>query len=119
MGKMTLYGISNCDTVRKVRRFLDQREAAYDFVDVREDTPDHAHIESWLAAFGESLVNKRSTTYREHKEAILAALAQGDEAVVAVLHEYPTLIKRPVIEVDDKPELLGWQEDKLLALIKN
>ena len=117
MGKITLYGISNCDTVRKVRRFLEQRKVEYDFVDVREDAPDDGHIASWLSAFGEALVNKRSTTYRERKAAVLAALAQGDDAVVVLLRKHPTLIKRPVIEVEGKPELLGWQEDKLAALV--
>ena len=117
MEKITLYGISNCDTVRKVRRFLEQSDVAYDFVDVRESTPDDAQLLSWLEAFDEELVNKRSTTYREHKEVILDAIAQDDKAVITVLREYPTLIKRPVIEIGGRPELLGWQEDKLSALI--
>ncbi|MBV7433784.1 Spx/MgsR family RNA polymerase-binding regulatory protein [Cardiobacteriaceae bacterium TAE3-ERU3] len=114
---ITLYGISNCDTVRKVRRFLEQNEVTYDFVDVREEMPSEARLSSWLAKFGEALVNKRSTTYREHKAVILEALAQGNEAVIAVLREYPTLIKRPVIEIAGEPALLGWQEDKLTSLI--
>ena len=117
MKKITLYGISNCDTVRKVRRFLEQNKVTYAFVDVREEVPSETQLSSWLEKFGEALVNKRSTTYREHKTSIIEALAQGERAVVTSLQTYPTLIKRPVIEVDGKPELLGWQEDKLTTLV--
>lgn len=118
MKKIAVYGISNCDTVRKVRHFLAQQDVNYDFIDVREQTPDDAHLHSWLNEFGEALVNKRSTTFREHKTIVLEAMTQGADAIVKLLHEYPTLIKRPVVEVDGKPELLGWQEEKLALLIE-
>jgi len=98
---MKLYGISTCDSVRKARRILDQRGAHYQYIDLRQNPPDDALLRDWFARFGSALVNKRSTTYREHKAAVLAAEAAGDDALIALLHKYPTLIKRPVISRDD------------------
>lgn len=116
MGKVTLYGITNCDTVRKVRRYLKQAGLSHQFVDLREQAPSEARLSSWLSAFGDTLVNKRSTTYREHKAEVVNALEQGESALIAVLQKYPTLIKRPVTEVDDQPYALGWEEERLAAL---
>jgi len=64
---MKLYGISTCDSVRKARRILDQRGAHYQYIDLRQNPPDDALLRDWFARFGSALVNKRSTTYREHK----------------------------------------------------
>ena len=98
---MKLYGIPTCGSVRKARRILDQRGAHYQYIDLRQNPPDDALLRDWFARFGSALVNKRSTTYREHKAAVLAAEAASDDALVALLREHPTLIKRPVITRGD------------------
>lgn len=98
---MKLYGIPTCDSVRKARSILDQRGTRYQYIDLRQNPPDDAVLRDWLSRFGTALINKRSTTYREHKAAVLAAEAAGDDALIALLHEYPTLIKRPVISRGD------------------
>ena len=98
---MKLYGIPTCDSVRKARRILDQRGAHYQYIDLRQNPPDDALLRDWFARFGSALVNKRSTTYREHKAAVLAAEAAGDDALIALLRQYRTLIKRPVISRGD------------------
>ena len=58
-----IYGIPNCDSVKKARQWLSNNEIDYEFVDVRENTPSKSHIDGWIATLGAApLVNKRSTT---------------------------------------------------------
>ena len=97
MSQPTLFGIPNCDTVRKARKWLDDQGLAHEFVDLRADTPSARKISEWLLAVGpERLVNRRSTTFKRLSEGDNAALKGGD--TVSVLQAQPTLIKRPVLE---------------------
>ena len=101
MSQPTLFGIPNCDTVRKARKWLDDQGLAHEFVDLRADTPSARKISEWLLAVGsERLVNRRSTTFKQLSEGDKAALEGGD--TVSVLQAQPTLIKRPVLEWDDR-----------------
>ncbi len=96
MSLPTLFGIPNCDTVRKARKWLDSHGIAHDFIDLRENTPPFSLIVSWLDAVGaEHLINRRSTTYKQLDEAQRDAL--GGDAAAELLCEHPTLIKRPVL----------------------
>ena len=61
----TLYGIKNCDTVRKARRWLDDHNVDYQFHDVREQALAAEQLHSWLQELGDSLINKRSTTWKQ------------------------------------------------------
>ena len=97
MSQPTLFGIPNCDTVRKARKWLDDQGVAHEFVDLRTDTPSARKISEWLLAVSsERLVNRRSTTFKRLSEGEKAALEGGD--TVSVLQAQPTLIKRPVLE---------------------
>ena len=97
MSQPTLFGIPNCDTVRKARKWLDDQGLAHEFVDLRADTPSAKQISEWLLAVGyERLVNRRSTTFKQLSEVDKATLEGGD--AVSVLRTQPTLIKRPVLE---------------------
>ena len=97
MSQPTLFGIPNCDTVRKARKWLDDQGLAHEFIDLRADTPSAGKISQWLLAVGsERLVNRRSTTFKRLSEGEKAALEGGD--TVSVLQAQPTLIKRPVLE---------------------
>ncbi len=97
MSQATLFGIPNCDTVRKARKWLDDQGLTHEFVDLRADTPSAAKINEWLSAVGsERLINRRSTTFKQLSEGDKAALEGGD--AVSVLQTQPTLIKRPVLE---------------------
>ena len=97
MSQPTLFGIPNCDTVRKARKWLDDQGLAHEFVDLRADTPSARRIREWLLAVGsERLVNRRSTTFKQLSEGDKAALEGGD--TVSVLRAQPTLIKRPILE---------------------
>ena len=93
---LTLYGIKNCDTVRKARKWLESEKIDFTFHDFREDGLTTETVKKWASLVNwEVLFNKRSTSFRalsdEHKTDI-------DEAkAIALMVEFPTLIKRPVL----------------------
>ena len=114
MSLPTLFGIPNCDTVRKARKWLEDRGIAHDFVDLRENTPPVSQIGIWLATLGtDRLINRRSTTYKQLDDSQRAAL-DGDAAVSA-LRQHPTLIKRPVLEWQHTL-LVGFSEQEYAEL---
>lgn len=95
-----LYGIPNCDTVRKARKWLDSHHVDHDFIDLREATPSRERLSKWLDTVGnERLVNRRSTTFKQLSDAERSVLDQSE--AVDILLTHPTLIKRPVLEWRD------------------
>ena len=97
MSQPILFGIPNCDTVRKARKWLDDQGQAHEFIDLRVDTPSTNKIIEWLAVVGaDRLINRRSTTFKQLSQGDKAALE--DDGAVSVLQAHPTLIKRPVLE---------------------
>ena len=97
MSQPILFGIPNCDTVRKARKWLDDQGQAHEFIDLRADTPSTQKITEWLAVVGlDRLINRRSTTFKQLSQGDKAALE--DDGAVSVLQAQPTLIKRPVLE---------------------
>lgn len=96
--RMKIYGIKSCDGCRKARRFLDEHGVDYQWHDLREDGIDVAVVQAWLNAVGaETLVNRRSTTWRGLSE-VERVEAMSAVGAAAFLVEHPTLIKRPVID---------------------
>ena len=94
---LTLFGIKQCDTVKKALKWLEQSGVAHTFHDIRKDGLDQQMIQRWVDALGwEVVVNKRSTTWRGLDDAVKESLSADN--VVALLLENPTLIKRPVVE---------------------
>ncbi|PSJ45752.1 ArsC family reductase [Zobellella endophytica] len=101
---ITLYGIKNCDTVKKARKWLEQHAIDYRFVDHRADGLDPVELARWLAVLGwEQLVNKRGTTYRALSDADKASL--GPDTAAARLLSSPAMIKRPLLELDGQLHL--------------
>ena len=97
MSQPILFGIPNCDTVRKARKWLDDQGQAHEFIDLRANTPSTHKITEWLAVVGaERLINRRSTTFKQLSQRDKAALE--DDGAVIVLQAQPPLIKRPVLE---------------------
>ena len=94
---ITLYGIRNCDTVKKARKWLEEREVDYRFHDVREEGLDRDTVAIWLQALGwETLVNKRSTTWKGLDQGTRESM--NDTTALEVIVEHPTLFKRPVLD---------------------
>lgn len=105
----TIYGIANCDTIRKARKWLDAHQIAYEFVDVREQLPSPSQMSLWLEKVGvEQLVNRRSTTWRNLPDSARKALECGDAQ--QILLDHPTLIKRPVLELGNEV-IVGFSAD--------
>ena len=103
----TLYGIKNCDTVKKARRWLDENQVTYQFHDLREDGLQKDQVNAWVSELGwESLVNKRSTTWKQLDDTIKATL--DDHSIVEVILASPTLIKRPLLD-DGKTRRVGFK----------
>jgi Spx/MgsR family transcriptional regulator len=105
----TLYGIPNCDTVKKAQKWLTQNNITYTFHDYRKDGLDKQLINSFLVHFSWSeLLNKRSTSYRaltqDQKDNI------DEDSIFALFIEFPTLIKRPLL-ISDNQTLLGFKAD--------
>ena len=91
-----LYGITNCDQVKRAKRWLEQNEVAYSYHDFRKDEICKAVLEKWIDQVGwETLLNRRGTTWRKLPE-IRRETIDSDN-VCALLQEYPSIIKRPVL----------------------
>ena len=96
---VTLFGIKNCDTVKKARRWLDAENIEYQFHDFRVDGISQEQIISWLQASSlETLINKRSTTWKALSDTEKASINMTN--AVPLILEHPTLIKRPLLAID-------------------
>ncbi len=98
---MTLvYGIKNCDTVKKAKKWLDDANINYQFVDFRADGIDRKKVAHWIQALGwETIVNKRSTTWKQLDQT--ARDNMDENSAIEVIMQQPTLIKRPLLESQD------------------
>ncbi|MFC7517439.1 ArsC family reductase [Herbaspirillum sp. GCM10030257] len=106
---ITLYGIPNCDTVKKARTWLDQNGVSYTFHDFKKAGLNADIVHSWLKYVPwETLVNRKGTTWRGLPEERKAAIIDARSAVALML-ETPSVIKRPVL-VDDKSAHVGFSD---------
>ena len=96
----TLYGISNCDTCRKAKNWFNENRITFDFFDFRKNELTQTKIETWIDSIGlDKLINRRGTTWRNLPDELRDKI-HGSENV-DVLNQFPTLMKRPIIEIDD------------------
>ncbi len=110
---LTVYGIKQCDTVRKALKWLDQKGTEHRFHDFRTDGLSAELLQNWLDSdFSDKLVNRRSTTWRQLSEA--QRQSEGD-ALLKLLLDHPTLIKRPVF-VADRIIAVGFNPKDLESL---
>ena len=95
---VTLYGISNCDTVRKARAWLDGQGVAYQFHDFRKAGVPQDRLAGWSRAVGwEKLVNRQGTTWRKLDPALQAEV-RDEASAQALMRAQASVIKRPVVE---------------------
>jgi len=100
----TLYGLKSCDSCRKARAWLDKRSIEYAYHDVRKDGLTAARLRQWSKQLGwETLLNKRSLTWRNVPESDREGL--NEARALAMLVEFPTLLKRPIMETEDGIEV--------------
>ncbi len=106
---VTLYGIKNCDTMKKAWSWLDAHKVPYVFHDYRVSGIDKAHLEAWCRELGwEKVLNKGSTTFRELPEADRQGL--DEQKAIALMLAQPTMIKRPVLDLGDR-RILAFKPD--------
>lgn len=98
---ITLYGIKNCDTVRKARKWLDTHNIDYQFHDFREDGLDSDAVAAWIDELGwQNLLNRRSQSWKTLDEG--ARTSMDDEAAHKAVLAHPTLIKRPLLDTGEQ-----------------
>jgi arsenate reductase len=111
--KRVVYGIPACGTVRKAQAWLAARGVAFESVDLRAAPPERAVVARWVGVFGpKALINTSGGSYRALKADQGAALdAWTPDAWIDAFTADPMLIKRPVVEVDGDPAVVGWNLD--------
>jgi Spx/MgsR family transcriptional regulator len=98
---ITIYGIPNCDTMKKARTWLDGKGVAYRFHDYRAEGIDRAHVEAWVKALGwEKVLNKASATFKNLPDADKTGL--DAKKAVALMLANPTMIKRPMLDLNGR-----------------
>lgn len=109
---MILYGIPNCDSVKKARAWLAERGIEYSFHDFKKDGLPPTNLDQWIAAVGwEQVLNRRGTTWRKLDQETRAAVIDAASAR-ALMRVHPSLVKRPVIEWDDGRITVGLEPER-------
>ncbi len=110
---LTLYGIKNCDTVKKARRWLDEQGLDYQFHDFKKDGLSHELLTHWEQAIGwDALINRRGTTWRKLPDGVRDTLSR--QTAHEVMLDNPSIIKRPVVDQDGQISV-GFSADDWAA----
>ncbi|GMQ24504.1 ArsC family reductase [Algoriphagus sp. oki45] len=112
-----VYGIKNCNTMKKALDFLDEKGVSFEFIDYKKQKPTTDLLKSFLEKTNlATLVNKQGTTYRKMDEAQKADL-ENEETALLILVENSSMIKRPVILSEDGKLLVGFDQEKFQNLL--
>jgi Spx/MgsR family transcriptional regulator len=112
---ITVYGIANCDTIKKARRWLDENGIEYRFHDYRKDGITAARLKAWADELGwEALLNRRGTTWRRLDEEQRNTINKS--RAITLMAAQPALIKRPLLDTG-KHKLLGFNADEYKRLL--
>ena len=112
--KTVIYGIPNCDTMKKARAWLESHGVAYEFHDYKKAGLERSKLDAWLKAVGwEVLLNRAGTTFRKLPESARSGLTEAK--ATRLMLEQPSMIKRPVLE-RGKTLLVGFNPEKYAAL---
>jgi Spx/MgsR family transcriptional regulator len=113
---VTIYGIKNCDTMKKARGWLDERGIDYAFHDYKAVGIDRAHLQAWTSEAGwETVLNRAGTTFRKLSEAQRNDL--DEDKAIALMMAQPSMIKRPVVEAKGRL-LIGFRPDSYDSFFK-
>ncbi|WP_298610657.1 ArsC family reductase [uncultured Thiothrix sp.] len=112
-----VYGISNCDTVRKACQWLDERAIAYEFHDFRKDGLNPVQLRAWVDELGwEQFINRRGTTWRNLPETTRNNM--NETLALAVMEDQPSIIKRPLLDLGSR-RILGFDPEEWKNLFQN
>jgi len=113
---ITMYGIPNCDTVKKARVWLDQNGVAFAFHDYKKAGIDEASLRRWVGEHGwQTVLNRAGTTFRALPETDKANIDDGK--AIALMLAHPSMIKRPVLDLGDR-RLVGFKPEIYEAILK-
>lgn len=112
----TIFGIKNCDTMKKARAWLEERSVAYDFHDYKAAGIERSQLERWAAEVGwEVLLNRSGTTFRKLPDVDKEGLTEA--RAIALMLAQPSMIKRPVLEKDGKV-IVGFKPDLYASAVR-
>ena len=115
---MIVYGIKSCDTVKKATTWLTKKKIKFEFHDYKKEGISEAKLKGWSKQVGwEKLVNKKGTTWRALVEDVQLGVTNV-KAAVALMKEKTSVIKRPLIEMDDQVMVVGFNEDEYKKVFK-
>ena len=107
---ITIYGIKNCDTMKKARAWLDQHRVAYDFHDYKSAGIDRERLEHWSKKVGwETLLNRAGTTFKKLPDKNKAGLTENK--ALSLMLAQPSMIKRPVLDLGGGKLLVGFKPE--------
>ena len=106
-----VYGLDKCDTCKKARNWLDRKQVAHEFIDYREHRVAPATLKDWAGRAGgwEKLVNRSSTTWRALPDA--RKTPGSDAEWTLLIKEYPALVRRPVLVMEDGAITQGFTDN--------
>ena len=111
---ITLYGIPNCDTIKKARKWLAENNIDYVFYDYKKQGVPEKELKAWIKQTGwQALLNTRGTTWRKLDDQEKAAV--NEQSAIKIMLENPSIIKRPVLQ-DDKTLLVGFSIEEYVKL---
>jgi Spx/MgsR family transcriptional regulator len=114
--KTTVYGIPNCDTVKKARVWLEEHGVDFEFHDFKKAGVTAPLVKGWLKYVPlDTLLNRRGTTWRGLDDDVKAS-AESEAGAIALMIEKPSVIKRPVVVVDGRVKTLGFSADNYASL---
>ena len=114
---VTIYGIKNCDTMKKARAWLDRHGIAYDFHDYKTAGIERDRLERWSKKVGwEILLNRAGTTFKKLPDKDKANVTETK--AIALMLAQPSMIKRPVLELPGGKLLVGFKPDEYGAALK-
>jgi arsenate reductase len=112
-----IYGIKNCDTMKKARAFLDKKGVAYDFHDYKTKGIERAKLEGWAKKAGwETLLNRAGTTFKKLPDKDKESVTE--KKAIALMLAQPSMIKRPVLELPGGKILVGFRPEEYAASVK-
>ena len=111
---MKIYGIPNCDTVKKAIKFLNNKDIEFEFINFKKNIPTKKEIMNWKKSFNDWPVNKKGRTYKQLSESFESS---SNEQKIALIQENTSLIKRPIIEYSNGTVLFGFNEKELDQLL--
>lgn len=113
-----MFGIKNCDTIKKARKWLEAEGIEYEFHDYKKDGLSSDMLNSWVKDLGwEALINKRGTTWRKLPDNIKESIVQA--SAIQIMLDNTSIIKRPLLINDETKKLLGFKADEYQNFINS